>query len=46
VNQRFLAAEVIVDRCEIDLGTRGDLAQRHGLIAAFDKKRFCGVEDA
>jgi hypothetical protein len=46
MHQRFLAAEVIVDRGQIDLGARGNLPQRHRLIAAFDEHRFGGVENA
>lgn len=46
VNQRLLAAEVIVDGREVDLGARSDLAQRHGLVSTIDEERLSRIQDA
>ncbi|XHO03645.1 hypothetical protein ACEQUB_00506 [Ralstonia syzygii] len=46
LHQRFLAAEVIVDGGQVDLGARRDLPQRHRLVAELDEQQFGGFQDA
>ncbi len=46
LHQRFLAAEVIVDGGQVDLGARRDLPQRHRLVAELDEQQFGGFQNA
>ena len=45
LEELFLAAEVIVDRGEVDAGRGRDLAQRRRLEAVLHEQRLGGVED-
>jgi hypothetical protein len=46
VDEQLLAAEVVVDRGKVGIRATGDLAQRHGLIAALDEQPFRGLQQA
>ena len=46
LNQRFLAAEVIIHCSKVGTGSGRDVAQRHGFVALFDKQPFRRVQQS
>jgi len=46
VDEVLLAAEVVVDRGDVDVGTAGDLAQRGAAEAELGEQFLGGAEDA